>query len=366
MLFRSSIVIHVEVLSELGRNDEALQVLDGAIARGFRDEQLLALREEVAVGKLPSFTQVNAPTYGMSEAFVTLADALNRGEADRTALFYARLAQHLRPDFVDASLLVAELLELEDQYKLAGEAYQLIPADSPSFREAEIGRAEALRAAGDTEGATEVLVDLADSFPDDILVLNALGDIYRGVENFADSVDAYTRAIENIDEFGSQHWVLFYTRGIGYERLKDWPAAEKDLRRALELSPNQPFVLNYLAYSYIEMGIKFEEAQAMIETAVAGMPSNGYITDSLGWVLYRVGKFEEAVAPMERAVELLPVDPIVNDHLGDVLWMVGRKLEAEFQWRRALSFDPLPEELERIKRKLDVGLNVVLDEEAAN
>ena len=365
-LNRDSIVIHVEVLSELGRNDEALQVLDDAIARGFRDEQLQALREDVAAGKLPKFTQVDAPTYGMSEAFVTLADALSRGEPDRTALFYARLAQHLRPDFVDASLLVAELLELEDQFNLAEEAYGLIPEDSPSFKEAEIGRAEALRVAGDIDGATEILVDLADRFPDDVLVLNALGDIYRGVENFADSVDAYTQAIENVGEFGSQHWVLFYTRGIGYERLKDWPAAEKDLRRALELSPNQPFVLNYIAYSYIEMGIKFEEAQEMIETAVAGMPSNGYITDSLGWVLYRVGKFEEAVAPMERAVELLPVDPIVNDHLGDVLWMVGRKLEAEFQWRRAMSFDPLPEDLERIKRKLEVGLDAVLEEEAAN
>ena len=365
-LNRDSIVIHVEVLSELGRNAEALQVLEDAIALGFRDEQLLALREEVAAGKLPDFTQIDAPAYGMSEALVTLADALSRGEPDRTALFYARLAQHLRSDFVDASLLVAELLELEEQYNLAGEAYGLVPEDSPSFIDAEIGRAEALRAGGDTDGATEILADLADSFPKDVIVLNALGDIYRGVENFEDSVEAYTQAIENVSEFGPQHWVLFYTRGIGLERLKDWPAAEADLRRALELSPNQPFVLNYIGYSYIEMGINFEEAQEMIETAVAGMPSNGYITDSLGWVLYRVGKFEEAVAPMERAVELLPVDPIVNDHLGDVLWMVGRKLEAEFQWRRAISFDPEPVDLERIKRKLDVGLDVVLDEEAAN
>jgi len=365
-LSRDSVVIHVEVLSELGRKDEALQVLDDAIARGFRDEQLLTLREEVALGKLPSFTHVNAPTYGMSEAFVTLADALSRGEPDRTALFYARIAQYLRPDFVDASLLVAELLELEDQFNLAEEAYGLVPESSPSFKSAEIGRAEALRAAGDTDGATEILVELADNFPDDVLALNALGDIYRGVDNFADSVDAYTRAIANVDEFGPQHWVLFYTRGIGNEQLGNWPAAEKDLRRALELSPNQPFVLNYIAYSYIEMGIKFEEAQQMIETAVAGMPSNGYITDSLGWVLYRVGKFEEAVGPMERAVELLPVDPIVNDHLGDVLWMVGRKLEAEFQWRRAMSFDPAPEDLERIKRKLEVGLDAVLEAEAAN
>lgn len=365
-LSRDSIVIHVEVLSELGRKNEALQVLDDAVARGFRDEQILSLREEIAGGKLPAFKEVGSPNYGMAEAFVTLADALSRGEPDRTALFYARLAQHLRPDFVDASLLVAELLELEEQFRLAEEAYGLVPESSHSFKDAEIGRAEALRASGDTQGATEILVELASEFPKDVLVLNALGDIYRGVENFADSVDAYTQAIENVEEFAAQHWVLYYTRGIGYERLKNWPAAEDDFRLALELSPNQPFVLNYIGYSYVEMGINLEEAQEMIETAVAGMPSNGYITDSLGWVLYRVGKFEEAVAPMERAVELLPVDPIVNDHLGDVLWMVDRKLEAEFQWRRAISFDPTPEELERIKRKLEVGLDKVLEEEAAN
>lgn len=365
-LNRDSIVVHVEVLSELERGAEALRVLELEIARGFRDEQLLTLRDNMAAGKLPKFTPFEGPTYGMAEAFITLADALSRGEPDRTALFYARLAQSLRPGFVDAALTVAGLLELEEQYHMAGEAYGSVPESSASYKDAEIGRAEALRAAGDTEGATEILEELSENFPEDVLALNALGDIYRGEEKFAESIEAYTRAIENVGTFGPQHWVLYYTRGIGYERIDDWPSAEADLRRALELSPDQPFVLNYIAYSYIEMGINFEEAQVMIETAVEGMPSNGYITDSLAWVLYRVGKFEEAVAPMERAVELLPVDPIVNDHLGDVLWMVGRKLEAEFQWKRAMSFDPEPEDLERIKRKLEVGLDVVLEEEAEN
>lgn len=364
-LNRDSILVHIEILSELGRGDEALQVLDVEIEHGYRDKQMLALRDNLANGDLPKFQSYEGPVYGMAEAFITIADALSQGEPDRTALFYARLAQFLRPDFVDASLAVAKLLELEEQYHMAGEAYGLISENSASFKDAEIGRAEALCAAGDTEGATEILKDLSDSFPKDVLVLNALGDIYRGVENFEDSIIAYSKAIENVETFGQQHWVMFYTRGIGYERVKDWPLAEADFRRALELSPDQPFVLNYIAYSYIEMGINFEEAQAMIEKAVEGMPSNGYITDSLGWVLYRVGKFEDAVAPMERAVELLPVDPIVNDHLGDVLWMVGRKLEAELQWKRAMSFGPAPEDLERIKRKLEVGLDVVLEEEAA-
>lgn len=363
---RDSIIIHVEILSSLGREYDALAILDDAIAQGFKDAQILALRGDVASGVLTEFSGATGPAYGMSEALITLADALNRGEPDGTALFYARLAQHLQPESADAALLIAELLELEDQYLLAGDAYGQIPVESPSFRTAEIGRAEAARAAGNTDGATQILIDLADRFPDDVLVLNALGDIYRGVENFADSVEAYTRAIDNVDTLETRHWVMFYTRGVGYERLKNWPAAEADFRKALELSPDQPFVLNYIGYSFIEMGVNFEEAQEMIEKAVAGMPSNGYITDSLGWVLYRVGKFHEAVAPMERSVELLPVDPIVNDHLGDVLWMVGRKLEAEFQWRRAISFGPEDKDFERIKLKLEIGLDAVLIEETEN
>lgn len=145
-----------------------------------------------------------------------------------------------------------------------------------------------------------------------------------------------------------------------------WDGAEADFRRALELNPDQPLVLNYLGYSLVELRRNFEEAQAMIEKAVEQRPEDGYITDSLGWVLYRIGKYEEAVPHLERAVELVPIDPIINDHLGDVFWKVGRKLEAEFQWRRALSFDPDPEEAERIRRKLDVGLDIVLEEEAAD
>lgn len=362
-LNRDSIIVHVEVLSELGQQAAVLQVLDDAIARGFKDAQLLALRNDVAGGKTFKFTQVESPTYGMAEAFVTMAEALSRGEPDRTALFYARLAQQLRPELSDATMVVASILELEGQYRLASEAYARVPENSSLYIDAQIGRAEALREDGDTDKATDVLLELADRFPQDVLVLNALGDIYRGVEDFEGAEAAYSRAIDNVEVFEPRHWVLFYTRGISLERLKDWPAAEADFLRALELSPDQPFVLNYLGYSYIEMGINFEKALEMIVTAVAGMPANGYITDSLGWALYRLDRFEEAVAPMVRAVELLPVDPIVNDHLGDVFWMVGRKLEAKFQWRRAISFDPAEEDLERIKRKLEVGLDVVLEEE---
>jgi Flp pilus assembly protein TadD len=156
-------------------------------------------------------------------------------------------------------------------------------------------------------------------------------------------------------------------RGISHERLDQWEQAEADFRKALELQPGQALVLNYLGYSLVEKNMKIDEARAMIEEAVAGDPDNGYITDSLGWVLYKIGKFEEAVPHMERAVELLPSDPVINDHLGDVLWKVGRRTEAVFQWKRALSFEDETDEADpvRIRRKIEVGLDVVLEEEAS-
>ena len=139
------------------------------------------------------------------------------------------------------------------------------------------------------------------------------------------------------------HWPLYYTRGIANERAGNWPAAEADFREALKLEPDQPLVLNYLGYSMVEKqreprrGARHDRAGAS-----KAEPDDGYITDSLGWVLYRLGRYEEAVKPMLRAVELTPDDPVINDHLGDVLWMVGRKREAEFQWRRALSASARP------------------------
>ncbi|MEM7509264.1 MAG: tetratricopeptide repeat protein, partial [Pseudomonadota bacterium] len=175
----------------------------------------------------------------------------------------------------------------------------------------------------------------------------------------------YDGAIQLIGTPENRHWVLYYQRGITYERSKQWPKAESDFRQALALEPDHPLVLNYLGYSFVEMKINLDEARDMIEKAVEQRPDDGYIVDSLGWILYRLGEFDEALRHMSRAVELRPVDPVINDHYGDVLWMNGRKIEAEFQWRRALSFDPEEAEQERIRRKLEVGLDLVLEEEAA-
>jgi Flp pilus assembly protein TadD len=151
-------------------------------------------------------------------------------------------------------------------------------------------------------------------------------------------------------------WLFYYFRGICLERARQWGKAEADLQKALELFPEQPQVLNYLGYSWIDQGVKLDEAMTMIKRAVEQRPDDGYIVDSLGWAYYRLGNYEDAVKQLERAVELKPEDPTVNDHLGDVYWRIGRTQEARFQWSHARDLKPEPDELPKIEEKLKVGL----------
>lgn len=358
-----AIIAHAQVLAQLDRADEARTLIETRI--GADDPRGAAILDALDAGTLV-FDVVPDPAAGYAETFFTVAIALNGQAADAFTLLYARLAQILAPEHIDALLLTASLLEDLEQFDLANQVYDKVPRDSPAFLTAEIGRANVLREAGKADAAIEVLTQLVETHGDLARVHAALADTHRRMENFAEAAEAYDAAIAIAEAQGQDDWVLYYARGIAHERIGDWDEAEVDLRRALELNPGQPMVLNYLGYSFVEMGENMDEALAMIEEAVAARPDNGYITDSLGWVLYRMERYEEAVPLMERAVALEPLDPIINDHLGDVYYAVNRKREAEFQWKRALSFDPEEEDAERIRRKLQVGLDAVLIEEGAD
>ena len=366
---RRAAIARVEVLSQLGRTEDALQVLTESFGSDL-DPSLERMRVALAAGDSLTFSIAPSPRAGLAEVFFVLASALQDEAADDYVLLYARSATALRPDHVDALLLSAELLDKLGRYELAIAVYKQVPRDSADYHAAELGRAEALRRAAKPGAAAEVLEQLIRDVPDTVIGHMDLGDLMRQEENYAAAVEAYDKALSLAGEDAGNRWFLLYARGICHERLKDWDKAEADFRAALELNPDQAQVLNYLGYSLVERREKLDEALDMIERAVAARPDSGYIVDSLGWVLYRLGRYDEAVGHMERAVELMPVDPVVNDHLGDVYWAVGRHLEAEFQWKRALSFIP-PEETdgeadpERIRRKLDVGLDLVLEEEGA-
>ncbi len=359
-----------EVLSQLGRNDEAIALMDEAFGADL-DPELEELRDRLETDEPIPFTRISGAADGIAEVFFSLGRALVSDTGEEYSLLYARVAEHLKPAHVDATIFAAEMLEALDRYELATEAYRRVPRDHPSFAAAELGRAETLRRAGKTDAAVEVLEQLAQSHPHLPMVHVSAGDLFRQLERFGEAVEAYDEAVALYQERDADQWFVHYARGISHERLGQWPRAEADFRRALELNPGQPQVLNYLGYSLVEKREKLDEALDMIERAVAARPDSGYIVDSLGWVLYRLGRYEEAVGHMERAAELLPVDPVINDHLGDVLWAVGRYTEAEFQWKRALSFvdkeNPSPDiDPDRIRRKIEVGLDQVLAEEGAD
>jgi tetratricopeptide (TPR) repeat protein len=362
---RRGVFAHAQVLSQLERDADALELIKATFGDNL-DPGLAQLRDRLAAGETLPFTMVTSPTDGVAEVFYTVAGALNTETTDVITLAYARLGEYLRPDHVDAILLTASILEEQKQFDLANEVYNRIPRDDPSFSAAELGRAEALIKADRVDAAIEVLQQLAKAYPDLPTVWTTLGDTLRRQERYGDAIGAYDSAIKTFKTEQTGQWVVFYARGISNEREKRWTAAEADFRKALKLQPDQPQVLNYLGYSYLEMNTNLDDALSMIKRAVAARPDDGYIVDSLGWGLYRLGHYEEAVDKMEQAVGLVPDDSIVNDHLGDVYWAVGRRLEAEFQWRRALSFKPNSEdEAARIRRKLEVGLDAVLKEEGA-
>ncbi|MEL7164697.1 MAG: tetratricopeptide repeat protein [Pseudomonadota bacterium] len=365
---RRGVMARAEMLSQLGRNADALEAISGAFGAS-RDPELQIMVDALEAGETVAFSHINSPVEGAAEVFFSVASALRSEAGADYTLLYARVALHLRPEHVDALLLTAELLESLEQYGLATAAYKKVPTDHPAYHAAELGRAAALRQADKPDAAIEVLEQLAKRYPDLPVVHSTLGDVLRQQDRFADAVPAYDRAIDLTPDGSRGAWFLHYARAICHERNKDWPQAEADFRRALELNPGQPQVLNYLGYSLVEMQIKLDEALEMIEEAVAASPDSGYIVDSLGWVLFRLGRYEEAVVHMERAVELMPIDPVVNDHLGDVYWSVGRVREAEFQWMRALSFvdeeDPGDAQPDRMRRKLELGLDAVLAEEGA-
>jgi len=366
---RRGALARAEVLSQLGRNPEAVTSLQDAFGGG-TDPELERFITTLEAGETLPFTHVTSARDGIAEVFYSIGGALRSEASADYTLLYGRLARYLRPGHVDALLLNAELLEELEQYDLAIAVYKEVPADDPAFHAAELGRAAALRRADKPDAAIEVLEQLARKYPDLPVVHSTLGDLLRQQDQFTPAIAAYDRALELVPEGARAQWFLLYARAIAHERLDQWPQAEADFRQALALNPGQPQVLNYLGYSMVEQQVNLDEALEMIQQAAAANPESGYIIDSLGWVLYRLGRYDEAVVHMELAAQLEAVDPVVNDHLGDVLWAVGRKREAQFQWSRALSFvDPKDTDGEadpvRIRRKLEVGLDKVLAEEGA-
>ena len=293
---------------------------------------------------------------GLAESFFDIASLLHQERIDDVAIILAQLSLRLRPDFSMAKLLVADVYETEGHLESAIAIYESIDPTAPVSWSARLRTAALLADVDQFDAATRRLETMAEERPERSDALIELGDVQRSAEHFPEAVAAYDRALARVAHIEERNWSIFYSRGIALERSKQWPKAEADFLKAIELSPNQPYSLNYLAYSWVERGIHLERAQAMLERAMQLRPKDPQIIDSMGWVLYHLGRFDGAVNNLEQAVELRPQDAVINDHLGDAYWRVGRRNEARFQWQRALNLDPEPDLSTNLTDKIQHGL----------
>jgi tetratricopeptide (TPR) repeat protein len=335
----------------------AKSILDGLTDRNDDEQPAIVreLRDEIKQGKNISLLVSNADE-GMAEVFYGLGELLTNEGGVSMGTLYLQMALYVKPDHVPALVALAGAYETAHRFDDAVAIYNRIGDDTPLQPEIAIRKAFDLNSLDKVDEAKAILDKLATARPKDIKPLDALGTIMRSRKRYAEAVDYYNRAIALVPHPSKEHWSLFYSRGTSYERLKNWPPAEADLQKALKLFPDQPMVLNYLGYSWVDQNRHLKEGMSLIEKAVALKPDDGYIVDSLGWAHFKLGDYKEAVRFLERAVELKPEDPVLNDHLGDALWKVGREREARFQWDQALTLDPEPEDAEKIKKKLTEGL----------
>jgi tetratricopeptide (TPR) repeat protein len=299
---------------------------------------------------------VKTPEQGAAEVLYGLGAAGGRQGDELAAMIYQRLSLYLAPQNGLAIITLADIYERIKQNEQAIDVYNTVPESDPLRTTADIQTGEILETIGKSDEAAKYLKTIVDEHPKNEEALSALGNLQRSRKQFADAVETYTKAINETTKPEKARWPLYYFRGISYEREKNWPLAEADFKHALELSPDQPLVLNYLGYSWVDQGTNLDQAFAMLRKAVELRSTDGYIVDSLGWANYKLGHYDEAVKELEHAIDLKPSDPVINDHLGDAYWRVGRKLEAHFQWNHARDLGPEPEDKDKILDKIEHGL----------
>ncbi len=294
---------------------------------------------------------------GAGEVLYGLGAAGDRQGDDLAGLIYLRLSLYLDPDNGLALLTLGDIYQRINQNEQALDVFQDVPQSDPQRVTADIEISQALENLGRSDQALSYLRNVVDDNPYDEEALSALGNLQRAHDHYDEAIVTYTRAIAASKKPEAANWPLYYFRGIAYERSKQWPKAEADFKHALQLFPDQPLVLNYLGYSWVDKGINLDQAFPMLRRAVDLRPTDGYIVDSLGWAEYKLGHYKEAVTDLEKAVDLKPADPVINDHLGDAYWRVGRKLEAHFQWNHARDMGADPADLPRILQKIKSGLD---------
>ena len=343
-------------LERNGRSDDAAALYRSHVNEGGLVTVTRPGLARIAAKQKPE-SLIRTPADGAAEALFGIAASLTDGQSADVSILYLRMALYLRPDLGLANLLLADRFETLRKFDQAIAIYHSIPKDSPYFRMAQVQAALNAQRLGRHDVAIADLKKLVTADPRDTESWIALGDTYRSAEKFAEAVTAYDQAEKAIPTLSRRDWPMFYARAMAKERLKRLDDSEADIETALKLSPEQPELLNYLGYSWVDRGRRIPEALTMLEKARRLRPYDGYIVDSVGWAYYQLGRYEDAAKTLNAAVLLVPGDPTINDHLGDAFWRAGNRISARFQWNHALTFSTNAEDKAVIERKLKFGLS---------
>lgn len=345
-------------LARMGKTAEARRVFEAFLVKLPDNPVISRALARVNAGQAPERVVANA-RQGMAETLYGIAASTSDEKSFDIPVFYLQLALALEPQHELSLSLLADRLESVERYEDAITVYERVPASSPIYASMRQQIAQNLQRLEKPEEAIRVLTAALNGTRDDLRTYAGIADVQRSEEQFPQAIENYSKALALVGKPDERHWLLYYTRGIAYERAKRWSESEADLKQSLKLKPNNPSVMNYLAYSWVDRGVNVEEALGMLKQAVAARPEDGYIVDSLGWAYFKLGKYEEAVRYLEQAILLEPGLATINDHLGDAYWKVGRHNEARFQWQHALTMEPEKGEEPKIRRKLEVGLEDV-------
>jgi tetratricopeptide (TPR) repeat protein len=340
-------------LAVWGEREKALSVLQESGAQETPMGKVLLA--ELQAGKKPKLMVSNAAE-GLAESFLGIGQVLSANNGVDAAQIYFRIALMLNPQSDIGKLELAELYGNIEHYGKAIAVIDKIQENSPFWVNSQMRKGLYLNSMQKSEEASKLMAAMLEKRPGNLQLLQTAAAIESSRKNYAGAIPYYDQAIKLTGTPQKKDWQLFYSRGVAFERTKQWDKAEPDFKKSLELDPEQGATLNYLGYSWLDQNLHIPEAFDLIKKAVKLHPNDGYIIDSLGWAYFLQRDYEQAVKQLDKAVELRPEDPTLNDHLGDVYWRLGRKLEAKFQWTQALSLNPEPEDAVKIKKKLEAGL----------
>ncbi len=346
---------YARLLARNGYADQAVAVITAFLQTVPGHPTLTQLRDDIQNGQEIAPLVADAKQ-GAAEVFYGLASSLVAANDFQTAISYLQLARFIGPSGDLPSVLLGQVLQAQSRYREAAQSFDSVPPGSPFFVLAAIGASASDDIRGMHDRAAARLEPIAAADPSDANIANALAGIYRSQGRWQDANTLLTNTLHALPTLVADDWRLFYQRAVSFERLGQWPEAEADFQRALALSPDEPEVLNYLGYSWVDRGENYLQALDMIQRAAQQRPDSGYIIDSLGWAYFKLGEYDTAVDTLEQAAEMTPDNPEVLSHLGDAYWRVGRRLEAVYQWVQALAFDPSEEMAQQIQDKIDNGL----------